>query len=152
MKKATIEVGVAILLCALCTAGLIEAWGYRAGAGLMPRAVMIFALGLSVIWVLQSLRATLAPGVELAHFPPEQLRAGLVVLSGTVFLLLGMAYLGFFTSAILAVPAIGWGLGYRNIRGLALGTAFFVILLLLVFKALLALPLPPEALFQLIGG
>ena len=186
MKKAAIECGVAVGLVVLSGAGLIEAWGYRGGSGLMPRAVMAGTMGLAAVWALQSVRVlrssrVLAPGddtllapqvagsasdlaAELAaeparnpaaepvHIPPEQRRAGLIVAAGGLFLLIGMSVLGFFTTAAIAVPAMAWGLGYRRPLGLLLGTACFIVLLLLVFRALLALPLPPEAIFTLFGG
>ncbi|MEQ3625393.1 MAG: tripartite tricarboxylate transporter TctB family protein [Celeribacter sp.] len=186
MKKAAIECGVAVGIVVLSGVGLVEAWGYRGGSGLMPRAVMAGTMGLAAIWAIQSVRVLRAPRAVVAqdetlsapqvagsasdlaaslaaepegdpaakpiYIPPEQRRAGLVVAAGGLFLLIGMSILGFFTTAAIAVPAMAWGLGYRRPLGLLLGTACFIVLLLLVFRALLALPLPPEAIFTLFGG
>ena len=74
MKKAAIECGVAVGLVVLSGAGLIEAWGYRGGSGLMPRAVMAGTMGLAAVWALQSVRVlrssrVLTPGDDTLLAP-----------------------------------------------------------------------------------
>ena len=151
MRKAIVESGVALLVGAMSILGFREAWGYSGEGGLMPRGVTAFMIVLSAIWFAQSVKAVSEGAAERIAPTPEQIRAaGLLVLAAAA-LLLGMQYIGFYTSAAIVVPLLGYGLGYRKLQGLALATALFLLLLIAVFRLLLAVPLPPEALLKLIG-
>ena len=110
----------------------------------MPIAVMIVSTVLSLIWITQlllsgKLRTDPKPEVDKAEF-----RRVLIVLTSLPVLIAGIATIGFFTSFFLMVPAIAWTLGYRNWRGLVLGTSIFCGSLYFVFKTVLNRPLPVE--------
>lgn len=151
MRKAKIETGASLLVCAISIFGFWEAWGYAGEGGLMPRGIMALIILLSVIWVIQSARALQRGAGGMIAPSPKQLRfAGMLVAAG-LGLLFGMRLIGFYTSAAIIVPLLGYGLGYRNLRGLAVGTLLFLLLLVAVFRLLLAVPLPPEAILTMIG-
>ena len=151
MRKATVESGASLLVCLFSIFGLMEALSYPGEGGLMPRGVMSLMILLSAIWFLQSVKAMLQDTGGMIAPTMVQLRsAGMLVLAG-LGLLFGMQFIGFFTSAAIIVPLLGYGLGYRNLRGLAIGTVLFLVLLVAVFRLLLAVPLPPEVILTLVG-
>lgn len=117
----------------------------------MPRGIMALMILLSAIWVIQSARA-LQQGTGGMIAPTSgQLRSAAMLVTAGLGLLFGMKLIGFYTSAAIIVPLLGYGLGYRNLRGLAMGTLLFLLLLAAVFRLLLAVPLPPEAILTMIG-
>lgn len=151
MRKAKIETGASLIVCAISILGFWEAWGYAGEGGLMPRGIMALMILLSAIWLIQSARALLHGAGDMIVPSPKQLRsAGMLVAAG-LGLLFGMKLIGFYTSAVIIVPMLGYGLGYRNLRGLAMGTLLFLLLLVAVFRLLLAVPLPPESILTMIG-
>lgn len=151
MKKAAVETGVSLLVTLLSIFGFLEALSYAGEGGLMPRVVMALAILLSGIWALQSARTVLAGSGEVIAPNAQQLWSAAMLIVAGIALLLGIRHVGFYTSAAVIVPLLGYGLGYRNLRGLAIGTVLFLILLIAVFRLLLAVPLPPEAILTLIG-
>ena len=151
MRKAKIETGASLLVCAISIFGFWEAWGYSGEGGLMPRAVMALMIVLSIIWVLQSVRALQLGAGDMIAPTPAQWRSAAMLVAAGLALLFGMRLIGFYTSAAIIVPVLGYGLGYRNLRGLALGTLLFLLLLVAVFRLLLAVPLPPEAILTMMG-
>ncbi|WP_198144832.1 tripartite tricarboxylate transporter TctB family protein [Pseudorhodobacter aquimaris] len=151
MRKATIETGASLLVCAISILGFWEASQYAGEGGLMPRGVTALMILLSAIWAVQSVRAMRGGSVAVIAPSPNQLRLSVMLILAGLGLLFGMAFVGFYTSAAVIVPLLGYGLGYRNFRGLAIGTFLFLLLLVSVFRLLLAVPLPPEAVLKMIG-
>lgn len=151
MRKPVIELIAGIVVAALSIAGLAEAWGYSGETGLMPRAVLVAAVFLSLVWCLQSLRAMGANGEKIEVETGALVRFGLLMAGGAVYVL-GIASIGFFTSTVIIVPAIAAGLGYRNWTVIALSTLGFVAVLYAVFRLLLQIPLPDEIIFTFFSG
>lgn len=152
MRKAAVETGAASLTCILSLLGLFEAWRYGGEGGLLPRAVMMFLVLLSAIWIIQSLVAlSRGPAVMIAP-SPQQLRLAAVLVTAGLALIFGMSKLGFYTTATLVVPLTAYALGYRQLKVIALGTALFLAILIAVFHYLLSVPLPREILLDLFGG
>lgn len=118
----------------------------------MPRAVMLSMVALSVIWSAQSAVRLGRQSDQVISATPQQLRGAGMLAAAGLFLLIGMQYLGFFTTAVFVLPALAYGLGYRELKGLAIATGLFMLLLILVFRIFLAVPLPKELLFSLTGG
>lgn len=152
MERAKIETGAALVSLIFSALGLIEAWSYSGEGGMMPRAVMLVMITLSAIWSVQSVaRLGRHPG-EVISATPQQLRgAGLLAIAG-LFLLIGMHYLGFFTTTVIVLPAVAYGIGYRDAKGVAIATGLFMLLLIVVFRVFLAVPLPAELLSSFMGG
>ena len=152
MERAKIETGAGLFSLLLSILGLIEAWSYSGEGGMMPRAVMVLMVVLSAIWCVQSVTRLGHHRDQKITATPQQLRgAGLLAIAGLA-LLFGMHYLGFFTTAVIVLPTVAYGLGYREPRGLVIATALFMFLLVIVFRFLLAVPLPQELLFSFIGA
>lgn len=151
MERAKVETGAALVSLLFSVLGLIEAWGYSGEGGMMPRAVMLFMVALSAIWSVQSTARLGRQSDQIISATPQQLRrAGMLAVAG-LFLLIGMQYLGFFTTAVFVLPALAYGLGYRELKGLAIATGLFMLLLIVVFRIFLAVPLPAELLSSFIG-
>lgn len=144
MRRAVLETGFSLAACALSMLGLMEAWRYNGEGGIMPRGVLILTLFLSALWVIQSLLALRRENPKTISASPAQLRGALMLVVAGIALLFGMQKIGFFTTAAVLVPALAWGLGYREPKGLAIGTVLFLALLIAVFQQLLKVPLPPE--------
>lgn len=152
MERAKVETGAALASLFLSALGLIEAWGYSGEGGMMPRAVMLLMVALSAIWSAQSIARLGRYSDQIINATPQQLRgAGLLAVAGLA-LVIGMQYVGFFTTAIVVLPAVAYGLGYREPKGLLLATGLFMLLLIVVFRIFLAVPLPAELLFSFMGG
>lgn len=152
MERAKVETGAALVSLMFSVLGLIEAWGYSGEGGMMPRAVMFVMVALSGIWCLQSVRRIGQSSGQLITATPQQLRGAALLAIAGFALLFGMQYLGFFTTAVVILPAVAFGLGYRNPMGLAITTVLFMLLLIVVFRFFLAVPLPAERLLSFIGG
>ena len=133
MRRATLEMIVALGLMCLCIVGTVEAAGFPQESAYLPTAVFAAASVLSLVWAGQSFATRLRGGGFLIIEPLELRRLALI------------ATLGFFTSFALLVPGIAWAIGYRRPRGLAVGTAIFTGVLYVVFVLVLNRPLPVEA-------
>jgi putative tricarboxylic transport membrane protein len=152
MRKAAVELPVALALCALCVAGLLEASGYRGQSSYFPLAVIGFATVLAAIWAGQSAIALArGAGARFEARAGDLARFGFVVAVIVVYTL-GVAWLGFFTSTIVMVPVLAAVLGYRQWGVSLVATLAFVTILYGVFRLLLAIPLPREAVLGFIGG
>jgi putative tricarboxylic transport membrane protein len=152
MRKAAVELPVALALCALGVGGLVEASGYRGQSSYFPLAVLGFGTALAVVWAGQCSLA-LARG---AH-PRFEARAGDFARFGFVVVVivlytLAVAWAGFFTATLVMVPALAGVLGYRRWGVAILATLVFVTVLYGVFRLLLSIPLPREAVLGFIGG
>lgn len=144
MRRATLEMIVALGLMCLCIVGTIEAAGFPQESAYLPTAVFAAASLLSLVWAGQSFATRLRGGGFLIIEPLELRRLALIA-AGALVLAVAIPTLGFFTSFALLVPGIAWAIGYRRPRGLAVGTAIFTGVLYVVFVLVLNRPLPVEA-------
>lgn len=152
MNRFLVETIGASGVLALSGLGLLEAWKYSGEGGLVPRVVMILAIMLSGAWLVEAIASMRRGRQAPASGAPIPIRSVVMLLGAGLALLLGMQFVGFFTSTVIIVPALAFGLGYRQPLGLLIGTALFVVLLIVVFRLLLGVPLPPEALLKLFGA
>ena len=151
MRRATLEMLVALGLAALCVAGAVEAATFPGPSAYLPLAALTVATVLSLIWAAQSLVARGRDGPVITLDRAELRRLGIIA-GGTVALGGLIPLLGFFTTFALAIPGTAYALGYRRPRGLAIATIAFVGLLYVVFVLVLERPLPPELVRTLIGA
>lgn len=151
MRRQHLEFCAALLTAGVFAALLVQALGYRGGSGMMPRAVLIIALGLTGLWLVQTLPGLLSSGqAPLRLNMPVTLRF-LALLGGTMLAVAGISTIGYFTSAAIMLPAMAVALGYRKPVPLIIGTCAFTAVLFSVFHLLLKIPLPPEAIFSILG-
>ena len=151
MNKAKIELLSSIVVTIFSVFGLIEAWGYSATSGFLPRIVLFIMLALSLIWVAQSLKSILQFKSQEKTADFEWGKFFLIISSSTLFVL-GISYLGVITSSVIFTPLLALGLGYRNVKNVTIAALVFCTLIYVVFRVVLRIPLPPEAISVLLMG
>ena len=152
MNRSLVELLVAGAVCGLCVAGLLEAWSYAGASRYMPVAVIGFALGLGLIWAAQNAVALVRGRAERMAVPSGDLGRFAGIVLAVALYVLGVVWIGFFTSTLVMVPALSAALGYRRWRVALVATLGFAAVLYGVFRLLLAIPLPPEAVLGLVGA
>jgi len=152
MKKAVVEIAAGATMLVVSGLALMEALRYSGESGMMPRGVSAAMVLLSAIWLIQSARLLRRADGPVLTITPKQVRHAALLLVAGLALVFGMRFIGFFTTAAILVPALGYAVGYRNFRGLAVATLLFVGMLVGVFKLLLSVPLPPERILTVFGG
>lgn len=152
MPRGVIELFAALVVTLVAAAGVFEASGYRGASAYMPVAVTGLATALGLVWMAQS-------AIALSRGTSGTLSASPAVLGRFVAIALiagayifGMAHVGYFTATVVMVPLLSTAIGYRNFRVTALATLGFCVVLYAVFRLLLSVPLPPEAILGLIGA
>ena len=151
MNKAKIELLSSIVVTIFSVFGLIEAWGYSATSGFLPRIVLFIMLALSLIWVAQSLKSILQFKSQEKTADFEWGKFFLIISSSTLFVL-GISYLGVITSSVIFTPLLALGLGYRNVKNVTIAALVFCTLIYVIFRVVLRIPLPPEAISVLLMG
>ena len=151
MTKRTLELVAATLVAIVFAALFLEALTYRGRSSYVPSAATALGFVMCLFWMISARRLSPEEGdMPLPVTGVDLRRFGLIVLAGFLYLL-GFAWLGFFTSTLIVVPVLAALLGYRNWKVLLVTTIGFVILLYGVFRLLLSVPLPPEAILTLMG-
>ncbi|ETX12898.1 hypothetical protein OCH239_15495 [Roseivivax halodurans JCM 10272] len=152
MNRRVVELVAAGLFAGLFAILLLQGIGYSSRSSYMPVAASGIGLAMCLFWSIKPVRLLVAGKAE--HF--DTTRADLVrfglILGGGIAYLAGFIWLGFFTSTIILVPAMSLALGYRNWGVIAGTTLCFAVVLYAVFRLLLAVPLPPEALLTFFGA
>lgn len=151
MTKRTLELIAAALVAAVFAFLFFEALSYRGRSSYVPSAATGLGFVMCLFWMISAIRLRPEEGdVPLPVTRADLTRFGLIVLAGVLYLL-GFAWIGFFTSTLIVVPVLAAALGYRNWTVLIPTTLGFVILLYGVFRLLLSVPLPREAILALMG-
>ena len=151
MNRCLVELAAAGIFAALFAFLFFEGIGYSGRSAYMPTAATGIGLLMCCFWALKSVRMLVAGQAE--HFDvkvSDGVRFALISVAGSLYVA-GFIWLGFFTSTVIMVPAVTWALGYREPKVIALTTLGFTIVLYVVFRLLLAIPLPREALLKLFG-
>lgn len=151
LKKIQIEAVFAAAAVIFCAIGMREAWRYNGETGLLPRAVLVISLVLTSLWLLKVLVGCARDSGSPIEVSAAGTKRVLVLIVAGAALMIGFSSLGFYTTTAVVVPLTAYGLGYRNIKGLLIGTGLFVVLLVAVFRLLLKVPLPPELLLSGFG-
>lgn len=149
MKNSVAEMLGALISAGISVFGLLEALNYSGQSGMMPQAVTAFAIFLSLIWFVNAAKLHFSGQSE---FEFAELRlAGLAkIIGGILIYVLSVRYVGFFTATIVAVPAFAYLIGYRNLKVSFATAVGFVLILYAVFSMLLNVPLPDEAIVDVI--
>lgn len=152
MNKRLVELCGAGAFAALFAFLLSEALGYSARSAYMPAAASGIGLLMCLIWAVQAARGIASGPAEYYGTTRTDYRRFAMILAVGVAYVLGFVWVGFFTSTLIMVPVVAVALGYRNWRVVGLTTLGFALILYLVFRLLLSVPLPPEAILRLIGA
>jgi hypothetical protein len=104
-----------------------------------------------LLWSIKSVRTLAAGEVKDLDLEPRETKLFILVLVVGLAYVAGFAWLGVFTSTLIMLPCAAAALGYRNWTVIALTAAGFALVLYGVFRVLLSVPLPPEALLKLLG-
>lgn len=150
MPRPLIELVCALLVSGLCIAGFVEAMNYTGPSGYLPKAVMILALLLSLIWALQSALLLSKREKGLTGEPVNLPRTALFMGSSLAYVV-AIPFIGFFTATLVFIPTVSRALGYRRLLVLLGAPAVFVVALYILFSFILQVQLPEELLLQLVG-
>ena len=151
-NRAAIELGSALIVAAVSVGALVEASGYRGASAYMPLAVTAFATALALVWAGQSALALARGSGGRFEISAQAVARFVVIVAAVVAYVFGITYAGFFTATVLMVPALAFAIGYRDVVTTALATIGFCLVLYGVFRLLLSIPLPPEAILQIPGA
>ncbi|MBM9595412.1 tripartite tricarboxylate transporter TctB family protein [Roseitranquillus sediminis] len=153
MSRTRVEFVVSLLVAVVFAYLFVESTNFSAQSKRMPMWVTGFAVALCLVWALQSglALARHGAGEPLAQEEGELARLAGVV-AAVVGYVLAIGYVGFFSATLVMMPLLAWSLGYRRWLTSLLVTAGFAIVLYAVFRLLLSVPLPPEALLELLTG
>lgn len=152
MNRDVVELVSALAVGLVFAAGLVVAMGYRGHSAYLPVASTGLATLLCVIWALQSVRAMMAaPSKQFGVSAGELGRFAQIVLMAAAYVLV-TTWAGFFTATFIMVPGMAFVLGYRHPRMAFLVTAIFAAVLYGVFRLLLSIPLPREAVLTFLGA
>ncbi|MBL3575959.1 tripartite tricarboxylate transporter TctB family protein [Rhodovulum sulfidophilum] len=152
MNRHAIELVAAGLFAGLFAVLLSQGIGYPSRSSYMPVAASGIGLTMCLFWSVKAVRLLAAgEGENIYTTRADLVRFGLILGGGMAYIV-GFIWLGFFTSILILVPAMSRALGYRNWVVIAATTLGFAIVLYAVFRLLLAVPLPPEALLTLFGA
>jgi len=118
----------------------------------MPAAASGIGFAMCCFWALQSVRILAAGRAERLEATGVDLSRFVLILAVGAAYVAGFVWLGFFTSTVIMVPAVAWMLGYREPKVILLTTLSITLVLYAVFRLLLGVPLPEEALWSLFGA
>lgn len=152
MNRRMVELGASLISGTIFAYLLVEAWGYRGQSSYMPVATTGLSVFLCLIWAGQSVRLIVAGRADHYEATKADFLNFAIVATGTAAYVLAVTYVGFFTSTLALVPLLAFALGYRKITTALVTTVCFIVILYGVFALLLSIPLPPEALFEYLGG
>lgn len=151
MKKCVIELAAAGVFAGLFVRLFLEAMGYSGRSAYMPFAATGIGVTVCGFWAFESVRTLVAGQGE--HFDvslSDGLRFALILAAGSIYVI-GFTLLGALTATVIMVPTVAWLLGYRRFKAIALTTLGLTLTLWVVFRLLLAIPLPREAPLGLFG-
>lgn len=149
IRKASIELAVAIPAAILSVLGALHASSFPKQTAYLPSAVLSIMSLLLVLWAFQSmmlLRRNQSSKLVLERGKTK--RFLLLILSTGALIALAPA-LGFVTSFFIFIPLSGFILGYKHWKPLLAAGIIFSLLIYLIFKVLLGRPLPPELFIHL---
>lgn len=152
MNRNALELIVALVVGAVFGYLLLESSGYRGQSSMMPLAATGLAVALCLVWAAQAgMGLVRHHGERVSPNRRELLHLALIVASVIAYVS-AMQTIGFFTATLVMIPVLSGILGYHNWKVSLLATLGFVIVVYAVFRQLLSIPLPPEALLSLVAG
>lgn len=155
MSARNLEIFAAASVFLLCGGLLFEATSYSNGSRYLPFATLAVALGLCIAWLTTLLfrKRSMASSTHEDQGPPGAFR--LLRLTKLVFITVlyvaSIQWIGFYTATAFAVPIIAFMIGYRRVWQIGLATLLFLFLVFVVFRLVLAVPLPEELILRALG-
>lgn len=142
--KAVAELVTALSLTVASVIGFFIVSGYPGASKIMPVAIVTGTLILSIVWIGQIWLSGEFKVKSQSTMSKEVLLRLAIAFASLALMLLGVSTIGFFTTYVIVIPLTAWCLGYRNAKGIALGTVIFCAGLYFIFKTILNRPLPLE--------
>lgn len=150
MNRRALELGAAGLFAVFFAVLFFQAVGYPGRSAYMPAAASGIGLLMCCVWALRAVRLLASGQAERYDATRSDVARFALILVAAAMYVAGFIWVGFFTSTIVMVPAVAMTLGYRNRTAVASTTLGFALVLYAVFRILLSVPLPPEALLTLL--
>ena len=142
MKAIHNDVVLGLSVAILAALGCRTALGYSPDARAFPLLVLVPAVVLGLIIAVRG-QLKLYRGGEAPPLFANARRFGLVT-GLIVLVLVGVQYLGFLTTATVAIPVLSFVLGYRRLLPVIATTLAFDAVIYLIFVQVLSRPLPHE--------
>lgn len=133
---------VGLVLLFSCAPGLVHVSTLPRQAALFPKMVQTVILLLSLLLIINTYRS--GGEREKLWASPKEISNLCLFSLITVFYLLLLPLIGFFSSSVLFIPVSSWLLGFRKLRLIAGSTAGFVFLVYVIFVLFFDHPLPEE--------
>lgn len=149
LGKKSVEIIAAILFAAAFAALFAEARSYAGRSSYMPMAATGLGFVMCCLWALHEMRLPAGARRDTSGLSHGETRRLAVVLAAGALYVAGFAWLGFFTTTALIVPGLAALMGYRDWKVLLPAVIAFIAVLFVVFRLLLSVPLPDEALLIL---
>jgi putative tricarboxylic transport membrane protein len=125
------ETLTAVGIIAISAALLVPTFGMRAMSALLPAAMLIGLIGLSILLLLSDQRkaATNEEAKPMTQAPKRVAGAFLLVVAYA----LATDFVGFYASTVISIPLVAWVFGFRHPLGLAAATLVVVGSIWLIF-------------------
>lgn len=149
IRKASIELAVAIPAAILSVLGALHASSFPQQTAYLPTTVLSIMSLLLVLWAFQSVMALRRNQSSTLILEKGKARRFLLLVLSTATLIALAPALGFVTSFFIFIPLSGFILGYKHWKPLLAAGTIFSLLIYLIFKVLLSRPLPPELFIHL---
>lgn len=149
IRKASIELAVAIPAAILSVFGALHASSFPQQTAYLPTAVLSIMSLLLVLWAFQSVMILRQNQLSPLILERGKTRRFLLLILSTAALIALAPILGFVTSFFIFVPLSGFILGYKYWKPLLAAGTIFSVLIYLIFQVLLGRPLPPELFIHL---
>jgi hypothetical protein len=154
MSARNLEIFAAASVFLLCGGLLFEATSYSNGSRYLPFATLAVALGLCIVWLTTLLfrKESMASPTNEGQSPlgaSRLLRLTKLVFI-TVLYVASIQWFGFYTATAFAIPLIAIVIGYRRVWQIGLATLLFLFLVFVVFRLVLAVPLPEELIMRVL--
>jgi hypothetical protein len=125
-------------------------------AGMVPRLVSGIMMFAAVLMLIRSVlrppamadNADEAVSSDFRRLTPEEAVRTTIAIVLTLFFILLLKPLGFFTASLLYIPLSAYALGLRNHVAIWLGTIIFLGFSYYLFRIVFRTPLPPEAILR----
>lgn len=150
MKKITVELIAVGIFSAFFGYLFFEALAYHSRSSYMPLAASGCGLLMCLFWGIGQVRQMNVSFDQVEAGRKDIQKFALIAVVTTIYVI-AFAWVGFFTSTLVMVPVLAAALGYRNWTVMILTAVGFCAVIFVVFRLLLAIPLPKELIFTVIG-
>lgn len=151
MKKRTIELIASVFFAILFVHLFSEAIDYRGRSAYMPLAAAGCGFVMCLFWAAGQVLQPDNDALENVGANKSDFKRFVLLIVGTVIYVIAFARIGFLTSTVAMIPALALALGYQNWKVMIVTAIGFCAVIYSVFRLLLSIPLPKEAILNLVG-